>query len=340
MNYIKHSNIFFGISGALFLASVLIWIALGLNLGIDFTGGSLLEIEYTQERPSQEFVTEQFAAHEITAVQIQPVGERGYNLRFADIDEETHQSLLESLQSQSVMEDDAMMEEGSEVELETEAIEGDLELEGITLETEGVDGENTLVEKRFTSVGPVIGQELKRTAVGLSIAVIIAIVLYIAWAFRKVSYPVQSWKYGIISIIALVHDVVITIGIFIILGKIYQLEINAPFVAAILTILGYSVNDTIVAFDRVRENLHRYDGNFEDIVDTSVRETVSRSINTSCTTLLVLFAIFIFGGESIKDFVLALIIGISLGTYSSIFIASPLLVLWQKLSWRLKKSHT
>jgi preprotein translocase subunit SecF len=130
----------------------------------------------------------------------------------------------------------------------------------------------------------------------------------------------------------------ITLGIFIFLGKYLGLEVNTPFVAALLTILGYSVNDTIVVFDRIRENLHKYEGEFEEIVDKSVRETITRSINTSLTTELVLLAILVFGGTTISEFVLVLVIGVLLGTYSSIFIASPLLVFWQKLDWRLKKS--
>jgi preprotein translocase subunit SecF len=149
---------------------------------------------------------------------------------------------------------------------------------------------------------------------------------------------VTSWKYGIVAIITLFHDILITLGIFILLGRYLGLEVNTPFVAALLTILGYSVNDTIVVFDRIRENLHKFEGEFEEIVDKSVNETIIRSINTSLTTELVLLAILFFGGATIRDFVLVLVIGILLGTYSSIFIASPLLVVWQKIDWRLKKS--
>ncbi len=149
--------------------------------------------------------------------------------------------------------------------------------------------------------------------------------------------PISSWKYGVAAIIALVHDIFVTIGIFVILGKFCGFEVNTPFVAALLTILGYSVNDTIVVFDRVRENLHKYEGEFEEIVEKSIWETMARSINTILTVELALLALLIFGGGVINDFVLPLFIGIFFGAYSSIFIASQILVAWQKLDWALKK---
>lgn len=333
MNILKYKNIFFTVSGIAFIVSVLLWISLGLNLGIDFTGGSLLEVEYTKARPSTDEIRSRLEQFELGTINIQPVGEHGYNLRFQEISEDTHQKIISALEpTESIDENDSSKEE-KEVLLETE--EGDLEAD-VMVSDENV---NTLIENRFTSIGPTIGNELRQDAINMSIIVVIAIVLFIAWAFRKVSYPVQSWKYGIVSIIALIHDVVITLGIFILLGHFYGIEINAPFVAAILTILGYSVNDTIVVFDRIREILHKAEGSFDEIVTLSVKETISRSINTSFTTLLVLIAILVFGGATISDFLLALIIGITLGTYSSIFIAAPLLLVWQKLSWKLKKSQ-
>jgi len=189
---------------------------------------------------------------------------------------------------------------------------------------------------RFESIGPVIGQELQDKAVRAILAVLIAIVLYIAWAFRKVSDPVSSWKYGVTAIIALAHDVIIPTGIFAILGFWMGIEIDILFVTAVLTILGFSVNDTIVVFDRTRENLardhHKHD--FDWIVNKSVNETIRRSLYTSLTTFVVLFAVYLYGGESIKNFVLALMIGVIAGTYSSIFLASPLLVVWEKWSRR------
>lgn len=192
-----------------------------------------------------------------------------------------------------------------------------------------------VTEKRFDSIGPVIGSELKRKsliALGLVLAMII---LYVAYAFRKVSRPVASWKYGLVAVVALIHDIAIPMGVFVVLGRFYGIEIDILFVTALLTILGFSVHDTIVVFDRIRENLKKFgSADFESTVEQSVKETIGRSINTSLTVALTLLAVFILGGESIKYFTLALLIGVVVGTYSSIFIASPLLVVWHKATSR------
>ena len=186
-------------------------------------------------------------------------------------------------------------------------------------------------EVRYDAVGPSIGIELKRKAILSIFWVLVAIVIYISIAFLKVSKPVVSWKYGVSALIAMSHDVIITIGAFAALGRFYNMEINAPFVAAVLTVLGYSVHDTIVVFDRIRENLPKSDEDFASTVNISLNQTLGRSINTSMTALLALVSIIIFGGESIRSFALALTIGIFIGTYSSIFVASPLLVVWERL---------
>jgi len=191
-------------------------------------------------------------------------------------------------------------------------------------------GSGGLEELRFDSVGPSIGAELKRKAIYAIFFVLIAILFYITYAFRKVSKPIASWKYGSAAIIAMFHDAIITMGVFAVLGKFYGVEINTPFVAAILTVIGYSVHDTIVVFDRIRENLPRSDEDFEGTVNLSLNQTMVRSINTSLTVIFVLLAIIIFGGSSIRTFALALTVGIFIGTYSSIFVASPLLVIWEK----------
>ena len=167
--------------------------------------------------------------------------------------------------------------------------------------------------------------------VKILIIVLLFIVIYITYAFRKVSKPVASWKYGISAIIALVHDILIITGIFAVLVYFFRVEVDSLFVTALLTILGFSIHDTIVTFDRTRENLIKNkDESFDDIINISVNQTIVRSLNTSITTLFVLLAIYIFGGETIKNFVLALILGVIIGTYSSIFIASPLLSMWHK----------
>lgn len=276
------------------VVSLAVW---GLNFGIDFTGGSLLEIKFFNARPSVNEIQDVISDLDLGSLVVQPVGENGMILRFQDINEETHQNILKRLGGIG-------FKEGTE---------------------------NSIEELRFDSVGPSIGQELKQKSLYAIIIVLVAIVLYIAWAFRKVSKPVASWKYGLTAIIALFHDVLITMGVFAILGHFYDIEINTAFVAAILTVLGYSVNDTIVVFDRIRENLPKSDDNFEDTINISVNQTITRSINTSATTLLVLLSILFFGGVTIKDFVLALSIGVFIGTYSSIFLASPILVIWEKM---------
>ncbi len=266
----------------------------GLKLGIDFTGGSLLEISY-EKKPEINKIEKVFKDLELNNVKIQPSETNKFILRFENIDENIHQNIIKNLK-----------------EIEVENIE-----------------KNVFKELRFESIGPIIGQELKTKAIKAIIVVLIFIVLYIAYVFRKVSKPVASWKYGLSAIIALAHDLIIIIGIFSFLGYYFNIEINSLFVSALLTILGFSVHDTIVTFDRTRENLFKYhDKKFNEIVNLSVNETIIRSLNTSFTTLFVLLSIYIFGGESIKNFVLALILGVLIGTYSSIFIASPLLTWW------------
>lgn len=193
-------------------------------------------------------------------------------------------------------------------------------------------------ERHFESIGPTIGKELRdKTKVALILA-LMAIASYIAFAFRKISRPVSSWKYGAATLIALLHDVLVPLGVFAFLGKFYNVEITIPIIAAILTILGFSVHDTIVIFDRIRENLlKRSSLPFEEIVNLSLNQTLGRSINTVLTVLFVVLAIFFLGGETLKYFSLALIIGIISGAYSSIFIASPLLVSWLKTAKVLDK---
>jgi preprotein translocase SecF subunit len=198
------------------------------------------------------------------------------------------------------------------------------------------NGQHELVEERFNTVGPTLGQELATKAVVALILVVLAIILYVAYVFRQVSKPVSSWKYGLTAIVALVHDVVIALGTFALLGYMFGTEVDTLFVTALLVILGYSVNDSIVVLDRVRENLKDVNEKarkkeFDQIVGRSLKESLARSINTSITTLLALVALFIFGGDTTKDFALALIVGVVAGAYSSIFVAAPLLTTFLKI---------
>ncbi|MFA6254586.1 MAG: protein translocase subunit SecF [Patescibacteria group bacterium] len=306
ISIIKRRKIWLTTSTLMTIVGLVSFIMFGLKLGIDFTGGSLMELEFAVSVPTNQQINEALVSIDINNAVIQPVGEQGITIRAQDIDEATHQKILETLKQK----------------FQPELPQSD---SGIIMEAK------VLEEKRFDSIGPSIGQELKNKTVWGIIIVSVAIIAYIAWAFRKISKPVASWKFGTIAVISLMHDIIITAGIFAILGKFYGIEVNAPFIAALLTIFGYSNNDTIVVFDRIRENLIRHMGeDFETIVEKSINEVIVRSINTSFTVLLALFALLIFGGATIRDFVLALIIGVTIGTYSSIFLASPLLVVWEK----------
>lgn len=294
---IQKRNVWLTISGILFvvfLASLIVW---GLKFGIDFTGGGLLEVTYIGPRPEVSQVESTLKDLKLSSLIIQPVGERNMLLRFQETSEETHQAVLAKLREEAAK-----------------------------------DNKNNIIdEQRFESVGPSIGQELKTKSLYAIAFVLISILIYISYVFRKVSRPVASWKYGLSAIIAMFHDAIITIGVFAVLGRFYGIEVNTAFVAAVLTVIGYSVHDTIVVFDRIRENLPKSNLDFEGTINMSLNQTIGRSINTSVTTLLVLLAIVIFGGDTIRPFALALAIGIFIGTYSSIFFASPLLVIWEKL---------
>lgn len=293
--FIKYRRVYYIFSGILILASTFSLVLLGLKLGIDFKGGSILQVDF-KERPAISTVQEKLKDLNLGEIIIQQSGDKDLILRMKDINEETHQGILKRL-------------------------------------TE-IKGE--MVEKSFESIGPTVGQELTSKTKTFTALVLFAIIFYIAFAFRKASKPIASWQYGIIAaLVAFFHDIFIPLGIFSVLGKLYQVPVTIPTVVGLLTILGYSVHDTIVIFDRVRENLLKRRGSsFEETVNDSLNQTLTRSINTSMTCILVLAAIFFFGGESLKYFSLILILGIVFGTYSSIFLAAPILVSWQK--WRRK----
>ncbi len=183
---------------------------------------------------------------------------------------------------------------------------------------------------RIETIGPTIGRELLTNSLKALVIAALAIVFYIAWAFRSVPKPASSWRFGITAVITLLHDVLVLVGVFSILGHFLNVEVDSLFVTAVLTVIGFSVHDTIVIFDRIRENLNKASfKTFEETVDHSIMQTIGRSLNTSMTVILVLTALLLFGGTSIRWFVAALLIGIISGTYSSIFNAAPLLVVWQ-----------
>lgn len=294
MFIIKYRKIWYAFSLLIFIASLFAIFKFGLKQGIDFTGGALLEMEYAV-KPDVLSIKQKIETLSLGNAVVQPSGDKNVIIRMRDLSEGEHQKVLSAVLS---------------------------------------DGRGK--EIRFDSIGPVIGKELKKKSITAMILVVVMIILYIAFAFRKVSKPVNSFYYGLMAVAALIHDVSLPAGVFAVLGHYYGVEVDTLFVTALLTVLGFSVHDTIVVFDRIRENL-RDSGNknnFEVVVGASVNQTVSRSINTSLTVILVLLAIFFLGGESTKYFSLALLIGVSIGTYSSIFLASPLLVTLQKLKSR------
>lgn len=295
IQFVKYRKIYFIFSGTLILASIIFLLIFGLKPGIDFTGGSILELEFKEKRPANPEIQEKLADLNLGEFYIQPTGEKAVILRMRDITEETRQEILEKL--------------GYPQELN---------------------------ELRFELIGPVIGKELKEKTKIIIVLSLAAIALYIAFSFRRIQGPISSWQYGVASLLALFHDVLIPVGIFSILGKLYEVQITIPVIVALLTVLGYSINNTVVVFDRIRENLlKRVGATFEETVDRSLNQTLTRSLNTSLTTLFVLIAIFFLGGETLKYFALTLILGIVAGTYSSFFLASPILVSW--LKWRQRR---
>ena len=288
--FTKYRKIYFILSGTLVLASIICLFVFGLNFGIEFTGGSILELQYKNRVPSHQEISKVLSPFNLRET-VQSLGNKGIMIRMRDIDEKTKLEIIKDINNQSEIIKD---------------------------------------KTKFESIGPVIGNELKNKTKIVILLSLIAILLYVAFAFRRVSYPVKSWQYGIAALIALFHDVLIPIGVFSVLGKLYGVQVTIPIVTALLTVFGYSINDSVVVFDRIRENLlRRTKGNFEFVVNESLNQTLTRSVNTSLTTLLSLFAIFFFGGETLRYFSLALIIGITAGTYSSIFLASPILVTWE-----------
>lgn len=295
LNIVAKRKIFYAFSillNIIGIFSILFW---GLHFGIDFKGGSLIEVEFLQSKPEIKIIKDKLAGLNLGDAAVQPVGDNGFMIRMKDLDEAGHQQVLQSINSIAALE-----------------------------------------EKKFDSVGPVVGQELENRAYAAIGTVLFLIIVYIAFAFRKVSRPVASWKYGLAAVIALFHDIFIPTGIFSILGHYLGVEIDLLFVTGLLTILGFSVHDTIVVFDRIRENLRKGAGHgFEETVNISINQTMTRSINTSLTVFLTLAAIYLFGGESVRYFALLLMIGVFFGTYSSIFVASSLLVTWEV--WRQKR---
>ena len=296
MFVVKYKKFFFILSALLVAASLGSVIFFGVTFGIDFVGGSIMEVSYPIERPEKAEIEERLNNLAIGQYSLRGTGEDGYLLRTRELVDDEHAAVL------------ATMSLGETVEI---------------------------VEERFNTIGPIIGQELRRKALIALSLVVLTIILFVAFVFRHVSKPVSSWIYGLIAILALLHDIIIPVGVFSILGAFLGAEIDVLFVMALLAILGYSVNDTIVVFDRVRENLRlnkeqNKKEKFEETVGRSLEQTYMRSINTSLTTFFVILALFFLGPPTTQYFALVLLTGVLAGTYSSIFLATPLLVVFGK----------
>lgn len=293
----KMKKWWFIISGIIILPGIIALIVWGLPLGIDFKGGTLIELSFDKNNSVEvDQIKNALSDLNLKDLIVQKSGEKQVIIKTLPVDKETQQKIISTLN--------------------------------------GKVGESR--EVRLEIIGPAVSKDLTQKAIWAVIIASIAIVLYIAYAFRKVPKPANSWRFGVCSVLALLHDVVAVIGIYAILGHFFGYEVDSMFIVALLTIMGFSVHDTIVVFDRIRENLQRNSGeDFETIVNKSVIQTLARSLNTSLTLILVLLSLAFLGGISIRHFVVTLLIGVTLGTYSSIFNASPLLVVWQ--NWADKK---
>jgi preprotein translocase subunit SecF len=300
INIIGHRKIFLSVSALLVAAAIVCIIVFGFRAGIDFTGGTLWQVKLAESSSSAEATAgkQNLTAGDLNKffeenlniknARIFPAADQSFLVRIGHISEDEHQSLLSSLRS----------------------------------------GFSSVEELKFEVIGPSIGKELRQKAVWAIVLVLLGISLYIIYAFRKVSYPIKSWKYGIAVLISLSHDVIIPAGMLAVLGWKLGVEIDTNFIVALLFIMGFSVHDTIVVFDRIRENLLDFKNktDLQTLINNSVNSTLARSVNTSLTLIIVLIAMFFLGPVTLKYFILTILVGSVVGTYSSIFVASPLLL--------------
>lgn len=295
MNIIGRRKIYYIISAILIIPGIVALSLWGLKFGIDFRGGTLLEVQFNKNIPVDE-VKNSLKDLSLNNLIITTSGQNSYIIKTGTISQDQHLKITESLNK---------IGESKEIS--------------------------------YQSVGPTVSTDIAQKAIISVILASIAIILYVAFAFRRVPKPARSWRFGVCAVLALIHDLAFVVGVFAILGHFFNYEIGSLFITALLTIMGFSVHDTIVVFDRIRENLRKHPSeNFEINVNNSILQTLNRSLNTSLTVLIVLAALYFLGGSSLHQFVLALLIGITIGTYSSIFNASPLLVSWQ--GWSMSRA--
>lgn len=295
-SFVRTGPYFLAVSAVLVVATFIALFYPGPQMSIEFTGGTLMEVQLpegkTREDLDNALASFKLAEKPLDNVSIAKTKTESYFLRMQPLSNEEHLALLDHL-------------------------------------TKSV---GTIKEAQYNTIGPTVGSTLKKRAfVSLSIATI-AIILYIAMAFRKVPRKLSPWRFGIIAVVALLHDLILTVGIFTILSHFTTFQVDTLFISALLSIMGYSVNDTIVIFDRIRENLQndRTTSDIGVLADKSLKQTLTRTFNTGTGALIMLFAFFFLGSESIRWFILTLILGTVIGTYSSFFVATPLLVLWRK----------
>ncbi|MFH1129253.1 MAG: protein translocase subunit SecF [Patescibacteria group bacterium] len=287
IGFVKYHKLNYFFSIVLVLATIGCLLIFGLNLGIDFLGGTLWEVSF-QDRPTNAVIQEKLNSFNLGEIVVQPTDNNGVILRLKDVDEDTHQQMISKLNEISPIQ-----------------------------------------EKRFESIGPTIGKELKDKTIALAVISLASLLIYIAISFRKLKWPIASWQYGIVSIVTLLLDLTVTLLVLILLGRFYNVQFNIAIVAALLTILGYTINDKVIVFDRVRENILKdRSNNFAETIDKSLNQILGRSLSTGACTLIVLFVLFFMGGETLKYFSLTLIVGIIVGTYTSLFVASSILVSW------------
>lgn len=300
MDIIGKKWLYFALSGIVIIPGLISLLLFGLRYSIEFTGGTLLEVKLagSKVKGDTELIKLTVENEGVDVASIQTTSQDTFLLRTKPIDKSKSIAIEESLRKK-------------------------------------FQGE--VIEERFETVGPTIGKELTQKAILAVITASIAIIVYIALAFHKVPKPASPWRFGICAVLALIHDVLVVVGVFSLLGHFYKVEIDALFVTAILTVIGFSVHDTIVVFDRIRENLRKMTGQtFAEVVNESIIQTLARSLSTSLTVIFTLLALFLFSTGSLRWFVVALLVGIITGTYSSIFNASPLLVVWQE--WSAKRA--
>lgn len=304
MYVVQHRKLFFWITGVMLAAALGAMLIFGLPLGIDFTGGSLMQVSYQDARPALADIEKQVSAVHEGTISVRTVGTNDISIRARTMTPEEHEAILAALTANTPA----------------------------TLnETLGEPPKAAVAELSYTSVGPALGSQFTNKALWAIFAVMLVIVLYIAFAFRKVSRPVPSWGYGLTVVAMLAIDIIVPAGFFAAYARFTGAEVDSLFVVALLALLGYCVNDVIVIFDRIREHLNKNEKEgirepFEDTIGKSISETMTRSINTAVTVALALIVLIFLGAEATRNFALVMLVGVVAGTFSSICRSAPLLI--------------